>query len=30
MIAECGHYVPEEQPGELARHLLEFFGEAPR
>ncbi|MEM7748445.1 MAG: alpha/beta hydrolase, partial [Pseudomonadota bacterium] len=25
VIAECGHFVPEEQPEELARLMLEFF-----
>jgi len=24
-IAECGHFIPEEQPAELADHLLAFF-----
>jgi pimeloyl-ACP methyl ester carboxylesterase len=27
VIAECGHFVPEEQPAELNRLLLEFFAE---
>ena len=25
-IPECGHFIPEEQPAELARRLLDFFG----
>ncbi len=25
-IEQCGHWVPEEQPEELAKHLLDFFG----
>jgi pimeloyl-ACP methyl ester carboxylesterase len=27
VIADCGHFIPEEAPGELLKHLLEFFGE---
>ena len=27
VIPECGHFVPEEQPAELNRLLLEFFAE---
>jgi pimeloyl-ACP methyl ester carboxylesterase len=27
VIADCGHFIPEEAPEELVRHLLEFFGE---
>ncbi|MFO1028829.1 MAG: alpha/beta fold hydrolase [Acetobacteraceae bacterium] len=26
VIANCGHWMPEEQPEELLRHLLAFFG----
>jgi pimeloyl-ACP methyl ester carboxylesterase len=26
-IAECGHFIPEEQPHVLAERLLEFFGD---
>ncbi len=26
-VAECGHWLPEEQPEEVARQLLDFFGE---
>jgi pimeloyl-ACP methyl ester carboxylesterase len=26
-IAECGHFIPEEQASVLAQHLLEFFGD---
>jgi microsomal epoxide hydrolase len=25
-IAECGHFIPEEQPALLAQRLLAFFG----
>ena len=25
-VERCGHWMPEEQPGELLRRLLEFFG----
>lgn len=25
VIENCGHYIPEEQPKELVRHLLKFF-----
>ena len=25
VIADCGHFIPEEKPAELARHLLEHF-----
>ena len=28
MIDDCGHYLAEERPAELAEHLLAFFGEA--
>ena len=28
VIADCGHWIPEEQPAELLRRLLEFFQEA--
>lgn len=28
VIADCGHFIPEEQPEELARQLLTFFAEA--
>ncbi len=24
---DCGHYIPEEKPGEVAREVLEFFGD---
>ncbi|WP_280239178.1 alpha/beta fold hydrolase [Nocardia abscessus] len=27
IIPECAHWVPEEQPNALAKHLLDFFGE---
>jgi pimeloyl-ACP methyl ester carboxylesterase len=27
MIEDCGHFVPEEQPDELARRLIDFFNE---
>jgi pimeloyl-ACP methyl ester carboxylesterase len=27
MIEDCGHFVPEEQPDELARQLIGFFDE---
>ncbi len=30
VIADCGHFIPEEQPEELARRLLTFFAEAGR
>jgi pimeloyl-ACP methyl ester carboxylesterase len=26
MVENCGHWMPEEQPDELLRRLLEFFG----
>lgn len=26
IIEDCGHFIPEEQPDELLRHLTEFFG----
>ena len=26
MVDNCGHWMPEEQPDELLRRLLEFFG----
>ena len=26
-LAGCGHWIPEEKPAELLRHLLDFFGE---
>lgn len=26
VIADCGHFVPEERPAELTKHLLAFFG----
>ena len=31
VVQDCGHFIPEEKPGELARRLLAFFddGEAP-
>ena len=29
MIADCGHYVPEERPAELARQLLPFLKSTP-
>jgi pimeloyl-ACP methyl ester carboxylesterase len=25
VIADCGHFIPEEAPEELIQHLLEFF-----
>jgi pimeloyl-ACP methyl ester carboxylesterase len=25
IVADCGHFVPEEQPDELAARLLEHF-----
>jgi pimeloyl-ACP methyl ester carboxylesterase len=28
VIADCGHFVPEEQPEELANRLMAFFGKA--
>jgi pimeloyl-ACP methyl ester carboxylesterase len=28
-IPECGHFIPEEQPGVLAERLLAFFGDKP-
>ena len=27
IIEDCGHWVPEEKPEELARRLLEFFAQ---
>lgn len=29
-IAECGHFIPDEQPEELSRRLLAFFAEVDR
>jgi pimeloyl-ACP methyl ester carboxylesterase len=26
MVDNCGHWMPEEQPDEILRRLLEFFG----
>jgi pimeloyl-ACP methyl ester carboxylesterase len=26
VIENCGHWMPEEQPAELLKRLLEFFG----
>ena len=28
-IADCGHFIPEEQPSLLAARLLAFFASAP-
>ncbi|MBN8943023.1 MAG: alpha/beta hydrolase [Rhizobiales bacterium] len=27
IVADCGHYMPEEQPAVIAEHMLRFFGE---
>jgi len=29
VVADSGHFVPEEQPAPLARELLDFFAQAP-